>query len=85
MPYIPQDRRPLLNAGAVALGPGELNYQLSKMIGNYLLEYGISYRHLNDVLGVLTCVQHEVYRRLAAPYEDRKLAENGDVFDAGQE
>jgi len=30
--------------------------------------------------GVLRCVELELYRRLAAPYEDLKCAENGDVY-----
>jgi len=80
MPYIPRQRRPALSTGVPAQNAGELNYQLSKMIGNYLQEHGVSYLRLNEVVGVLVCVQHEVYRRIAAPYEDRKLAENGDVF-----
>lgn len=32
------------------------------------------------ILGVLECVKLELYRRVAAPYEDRKIEENGDVF-----
>lgn len=34
---------------------------------------------LDDVYGMLRCVQLELYRVLAAPYEDEKMAENGPV------
>lgn len=34
---------------------------------------------LDDVEGVLTCIQFELYRVLAAPYEDDKADENGPV------
>jgi len=30
--------------------------------------------------GVLENVKQEMYRRLAAPYEDKKAEENGDVY-----
>jgi hypothetical protein len=81
MPYIPRAVRAELVHGAVSpASPGELNFVISNAVKRYLDDLGISYRHLNDVLGVLTCVQHEVYRRLAAPYEDRACEENGDVF-----
>lgn len=33
-----------------------------------------------QILGVLSCVQQEFYRRVVAPYEDQKCRENGDVF-----
>jgi hypothetical protein len=29
---------------------------------------------------VLTCIQHELYRRAIAPYEDKKIEASGDVF-----
>jgi broad-specificity NMP kinase len=35
---------------------------------------------LNDVRGVLRCAQLEMYRRLIATYEDKKIKENGDVY-----
>lgn len=34
-----------------------------------------------DRIGVLTCVQHELYRRLVSVYEDKKKEMNGDVFE----
>ncbi len=36
---------------------------------------------LDDVYGMLRCVQLEMYRVLAAPYEDEKMEENGQISD----
>jgi hypothetical protein len=83
MPYINKDRRIALDGeggGAMFTSPGELNYVLSQEIQNYLLPKGVSYTRLNDVIGVLECLKLEIYRRMAAPYEDIKIKENGDVF-----
>ncbi len=55
---------------------GALNYTVSKI----LLElYPEKYFHFNRSLGVLTAIQQEWYRRHIGPYEDQKIAENGDV------
>jgi hypothetical protein len=34
----------------------------------------------DEVVGVLECAKLEIYRRIAAPYEDKKIVENGDVY-----
>jgi hypothetical protein len=39
----------------------------------------VSYTNINAVIGVLECVKLELYRRLAASYEDKKVVENGDI------
>ena len=39
-----------------------------------------SYHAYNEIIGVLECVKQEFYRRMVAPYEDKKCEENGDVF-----
>lgn len=82
MPYIQKQRRDELEAGFVASPdtPGELNYMLTKLCVTYCAEHGISYQRINDVLGALEGAKLEFYRRLAAPYEDKKIAENGDVY-----
>jgi hypothetical protein len=38
------------------------------------------YQAINDCLGALEGAKLELYRRVAAPYEDRKIQENGDVY-----
>ena len=34
----------------------------------------------DEVAGAVRCCQHELYRRIAVPYENIKIRENGDVF-----
>lgn len=78
MPYIPaQDRA---NAVHTPISPGELNYAMTKMLDAWLAYQGVSYRALNTAIGVLECVKLELYRRVAADYEDEKCAVHGDVY-----
>jgi hypothetical protein len=80
MPYIEQARRRELDSGRD--GPrnaDELNYMITQMLINYLGDHP-HYAQYNDVLGVLTAAQLELYRRLVAPYEVDRIAGNGDVF-----
>lgn len=60
---------------------GELNYLLTTVCLGYIKRHGIRYQTFNDIVGVLTCMVHEFYRRMIGPYEDLKIAENGDVLD----
>lgn len=84
MPYIDRDDRPKFDALIDQFefgGPGELNYVISKLIGKYFEGFKrVGYAEMNEVIGVLECVKLEFYRRVAAPYEDKKIKENGDVF-----
>jgi len=59
---------------------GELNYVLTSIIREYLVNHGKSYATYNEVVGVLECCKLELYRRLVAPHEDKKCEENGDVY-----
>jgi hypothetical protein len=59
--------------------PGELNFAITQLLLNYL-DGGMSYTAINEVIGVLECAKLELYRRVAAPYEDKKKEENGDVY-----
>ncbi|MEJ2696961.1 MAG: hypothetical protein P8013_09970 [Candidatus Sulfobium sp.] len=81
MPYIEIDARKRLESGNRPQTAGELNYLITKLVDDYLLEKGeIRYGHLNEAIGVLECAKLELYRRIAAPYEDRKLLQAGDVY-----
>lgn len=81
MPYIVPDARVRLDGGGDPETPGELNYAITRLVDAYLTRKGgIRYAHLNEVVGVMECAKLELYRRLAAPYEDRKIAESGDVY-----
>jgi hypothetical protein len=89
MPYIPQDDRRKLDGHVEALAgalrdeshgkpAGMMNYAITTLL---LRTYEPqSYQAINEVMGVLACVQAEFYRKLAAPYEDRKARLNGKVY-----
>ena len=55
---------------------GELNYVVTKILKGV---YPLKYYHLNKAIGALECIKLEFYRRVAAPYEDVKIKESGDV------
>jgi hypothetical protein len=83
MPYIQQEQRDRLNAPLTLLEPrtlGELNYCITQLCRDYFARCGGGYSGINSIMGVLSCVGHEFYRRIARPYEDQKIAVNGDVY-----
>ena len=55
---------------------GELNYVVTKILKGV---YPLRYYHINKAIGALECIKLEFYRRVAAPYEDTKIEESGDV------
>lgn len=59
---------------------GELNYLLTRLAQAYLDDRGMSYDTVNDILGAFEGAKLEFYRRVAAPYEDAKIKQNGDVY-----
>jgi hypothetical protein len=79
MPYISRADRHLMDIGGVPEKAGELNYVLTNVILHYL-GTNANYQRFNDVIGVLACIQHELYRRVIAPYEDLARDKNGDVY-----
>lgn len=79
MPYIKQEDR--MNEQAWR-SEGDLNYAITKLCNDYIrLNGGVNYARINAVIGVLECAKQELYRRIAAPYEDKKKLENGDVYN----
>jgi hypothetical protein len=80
MPYIKEDRREKMDRHALPANTGELNYTITQLCLDYIQNWGLSYAAINEVVGVLTCVIQELYRRVAVPYEAKKIAENGDVY-----
>lgn len=77
MPYIKQKRRSEI---FLAISSGELNYMFTLLIISYLQMNGESYQTYNDIIGALEAAKLELYRRKIAPYEDKKIQENGDVY-----
>lgn len=81
MPYITQKRRKkLISDREFPQTAGELNFMFSVAAIEYLESHGTSYQTLNDVIGALEGCKLEFYRRVANPYEDIKIGENGDVY-----
>lgn len=78
MPYIKEERR--AQAAVYPETPGELNFAITKLVVGYLEHKGKSYATINDAVGVLECAKLELYRRVAAPYEDTKCFEHGEVY-----
>lgn len=91
MPYISSDKRHVLDGAVDELHrlltglqlddsennmEGNLNYIITRLLRK---TYSTSYRDINDAVGMLQCVILEHYRTVAAPYEDQKKFENGDV------
>lgn len=85
MPYIKREERAeLLNFSikqlqTFDLQPGHLNFLISSLVKSQL-QQKTSYNKINELIGVLECAKLEAYRRLAAPYEDEKIKENGDLL-----
>ena len=87
MPYIKSGKRPAIDRLIDPLvkhlkdmpaedQDGSLNYAVTRIIKQV---YPMKYFHLNRVLGVLSAITHEFYRKIVGPYADTKIAESGDV------
>ncbi len=60
---------------------GDLNFTFTVLSQDYLRRNGLNYQHINDIVGALEGCKLELYRRVAANYEDEKIILNGDVKD----
>lgn len=81
MPYIKQERRDLIDLGLIPETAGELNFVITSLIVAYQRKKGLNYRTINDIVGALEGAKLEYYRRIAAPYENGKMLDNGDVYE----
>ena len=81
MPYIDEAKRIEIDTYGInaVSNAGELNYFITSRIVLYLGEYP-NYEAYNKILGVLEAVKLELYRRVIAPYEDKKKEKHGDVY-----
>lgn len=92
MPYIKQAKRDELDApinellnslrGLDSDDPlndmgGNLNYVITRLLNQC---YGQRYSEMAEAVSVLEMAKQEYYRKRAAPYEDQKAFDNGDVF-----
>lgn len=85
MPYIKKQDREFFNWTVLGDVPpietaGELNYLITQLLRRYINDHGLRYEHINAAMGACSCAAQEFYRRVAVPYEDNKIAENGDVY-----
>ena len=95
MPYIKQEKRDVLDPFIDGLHhalvelemdddrnvmQGNINYVLTRLL---MMVYGDStstnYDQINEALGILSAVDKEFYRIVAAPYEEQKKFENGEI------
>jgi len=86
MPYIAQKSRKIIDPYLHSLFEiidgcevGDLNYIITKIIHKWIKETGLAYRNINAAIGILECAKLELYRMIAAPYEDLKIKENGNI------
>jgi hypothetical protein len=93
MPYIEQRERDILDPSIDVLADkirclngsgtgfaGMLNYAFTRL--SLKTMPGKRYWTIALVIGTIICTALEFYRRLAAPYEDEKIKQNGGVYDA---
>lgn len=81
MPYIANHRDKLLPGSQYgADNPGELNYQITELLKQYINRQGLSYQTINDIVGALEGAKLEFYSRIATPYERQKAYDNGDIY-----
>lgn len=84
MPYIKQAARAALDPHLEALArnvttEGELNYCIYKLSCLLIDSMGESYANYSMCGSAMEHARLEWYRRRVAPYEDKKIAENGDI------
>jgi hypothetical protein len=85
MPYTEQKERPKVD-NAVSISEicswsaGDLTYALTRLIVGWFKGHGKSFLNGAIVIGCIACTALEFYRRVLAPYEDKKIADNGDVY-----
>lgn len=58
---------------------GRINYCFSRVLAGLMKEP--SYNKIAMITGVLENIKQEFYRRIATPYENQKIIENGDISE----
>lgn len=82
MPYLEKSVKEALdNRTARPACAGHLNYMFTKISTGYIDDCDLSYQTINDIIGALEGCKLEMYRRVAAPYENTKIKSNGDVYE----
>jgi len=84
LPYIKKERRKVFDDFLEKLAlqvrsEGELNYCIYKLASLVIDRIGQSYSNLSMCSSAMEHAKLEWYRRKLAPYEDKKIEENGDI------
>ncbi len=80
MPYIDFDTRgKIATTIPEGLTPGCINFLICDLVDQWIGP-APNYERLNAAIGIMECAKLELYRRVAVPYEDKKILQNGDVF-----
>jgi hypothetical protein len=91
MPYIKEENRQKLdkcienlvdclrpsNTSGMDTILGDINYCFTRVLAGLMED--VNYNKIAMITGVLENIKQEFYRRVASPYEDKKIVENGDV------
>lgn len=82
MPYIKPELRTGLYPHSMepANNAGELAYQIFCLLMDYFQGKPEKFQIHADIIGALEGAKLEWYRRETAPFEERKMLENEDVF-----
>jgi len=84
MPYINKDDRLRIDDKLNGFTPrdgGELQYAIARMIENhYSAKESVRYKDMEAMMGALNGANIEHYRCVVAPYEEKKIRENGGVY-----
>lgn len=87
MPYIEQAARKDLDGYIDSMinilddgdwKPGEVNYSFYRILLAWF-QSEPRYKTICSIMGTLSCVAQEFYRKVAGPYEDKAIEKNGDV------
>ena len=86
MPYINKELRVAKDEHIDSLSKlidtaDELNYTITKRCHIWIKLHGLNYFTINSVVGVLECAKLELYRMIAASYENNKRLTNGSVSE----
>lgn len=82
MPYLDSERRKHLDGGGAPETGADLDYLFLRIVDQYHEAAGLRAENIITVCGSLVTSLLEYYRRIGAPYEQIKAAQNGDVFSA---
>jgi hypothetical protein len=59
---------------------GIVNYVITRLLLGIFFDHAPRYTDIERAVSTLECAKLELYRRVAAPYENIKAKQNGDVY-----